>query len=173
MDALTTGLVVAVIGLVFKDQIKNAASAIKDKLQRPKKLSAELEYGQKWHDSLYNHVGRMAHTTTPELNHIKGQLQELLQEQKKPLTFHSADIVAIAADTKALFERLNMVYSETVAVKETLSATAAPKQALEDPTPIYLQALGNLAKGSSQLLERQERIEQKLIDIVTVLKSLT
>lgn len=161
MDALTLGLAALVVALVFKEKIKAALALLQSKLTRPN----QLDHGQKWHDSLYNQVVRSAAVQAAELNHIKGQLQETLQEIKKPAPLERDPLLAsIDGDVKALFQRVNLIAE---AIKE---AKESPK---EDATQLYLQSLSSLAKGSQTVLDRQEAIELHLIEITKVLKSLT
>lgn len=106
-----------------------------------------------------------------EINHIKGQMQEALQELKKPQSFSVPKdplIVDMHGDIKALFERLNMVAKQVSDVQgsvEYLEATVKAETE-RNTAKLYSEGLAGLAKASSAVLERQAKVENLLENVV-------
>lgn len=154
-----------VIGLVFKAKLKILGDKAINRLIGKNKTAEnirelQIEVG----DALYEY----RKTTQAELNHIKGQLQELLQGQKAG---QDPRIAEINGDVKALFERLNMVAKQVSDAQGSVEyvEAAVKAEAERNSTKLYSEGLAGLANACSAILERQVASEKLLSDIVNVL----
>lgn len=164
MDMVTVGLGAAVVGLVFKDRIKTAIEAIKQKI-RPGATEALI--GKL--DMLSVLERSRSERAEAELNHIKGQLQEVLQAQKQPVrSAHEADFIA-------LFERLNGLAKDVNDTRGGVEYIQAVVQASEGKAQdeLYVKSLAGITSSMSTLIERQASTEKLLVGIVELLNNLT
>lgn len=149
------------VGYILKPKLKTLALKAKAKLIQGdslKEVFAEHEF----------HSGNRYQQTRAELNHIKGQLQELLQGQKAG---QDPRIAEINGDVKALFERLNMVAKQVSDAQGSVEyvEAAVKAEAERNSTKLYSEGLAGLANACSAILERQVASEKLLSDIVNVL----
>lgn len=158
MDQLTVALVAAVLILAFKDHIGPWLNKLYIKL-KVKKSDNLLEWR---HARVMNELDRygaelMMHRG--ELNHIKGQLQEVLHRLQAP---------APAAPAV----ELSGIQTELAEVKDMLhKATNGESQA--EANSVYLQSLAGIARASEKQLEELDAIKGIMGQMVAVLNKLT
>lgn len=170
LDVVLVGLVVAV--LVFGDRLRGMASRLKYKLKalRP---SNRLDYVDKVlgdiQQNLYVRQDN-AKRLGAELDYIKGQFQEMMHKQQDTGAFQ-------ASSHAAVLEQLALIKLELVAQASVRGSIDELNRRLsnggEDINTIYLQSLAVLTKSSDATLERQEKIEGLLVQLVGQLNRLT
>lgn len=171
-EITTLALGGAVVGLVFKEKIKATAAAVKDKLQLRNKQQEDLAL-RAVHGAIASLISR-THSSNMELNHIKGQLQEVLQELKTPQSISVPKdplVVDMHGDLKAVFERLNLIAKQVSDVQGSTEylESAVKTESERNSAKLYTEGLAGLANASSAILERQVASEKLLADIVNVL----
>lgn len=125
MDKLNLALAGLVVAVLFKERLIGATNQLITKLKY-KKSDNLLGYIEARVETVSQRVLVGNEKTQTELNHIKGQMQEVLQLLKSSSS-------------------------------NELSST-------------YLESLSILAKSNSTVLERQTKIENLLVDLITAIK---
>lgn len=162
VDILHISMAGACVGVLFKDRIMAAVKKGKEKFFSSSKLKMEAQVYKKLSE-LFSEQHNLWDRSSAELNHIKGQLQEVLQTQKQhgEAIGHNLNTIAVVS-TQTL--------NEVRGLKEAADKVKPP---VIEPSQIYLEALAKLAQGSAKTLERQEQIEKLLVQLGNEIKKLT
>lgn len=158
---LLYGAIGALVLWNFKEQIKLVLHKVRVRFLSSSRVS--LESLELFLFNMSKEIRYADTLSTAELNHIKGQLQEVLQNQKLTGS-EAARIIQVSNDVEALHTRLTALQEQINSLKT---------QDNEENSGIYIQGLASLTNASNKLLERQAAIENHLLEVVSVLKKLT
>jgi transcriptional regulator NrdR family protein len=171
-----TLLIVAAVALVFSnlDKLRTATNRVKLWV-KVKTGSNRMEYMENRINTVAVHIAKGQEQSQGELNHIKGQGQEVLHRLENLHTVAAVDGAAI----REVLGKLNTMgqnvphAEELIKIRATVESMANAMQAGEGLNNIYMEALGGLAKSESAILERLQKQEQLLVSIVAALNRLT
>jgi hypothetical protein len=189
---------VAVISLVFGERIKDTAAQVYDSIKF-KLGSGQTRIVEETLGRVLGKLHNFNAAITGELNHIKGQNQEILQSAMRDnVLIHNRLNTIIEGCTKggadkaqqhgALIQELAFLrvqvdalaarptgYEDVLYVKagfeELNNRLSQPP--VEDINQTYLAALASLAKADESILSRQAKVEDLLVQLVAKLNQLT
>lgn len=191
-ENLTIVLGALVAYLLLRDKLAPIISKLKIKLRLNKTQSLIEHHAAKIGGSI-ERLGSELMLHRGEYNHIKGQLQELMQREQDAKAREAGesvaavkrhkDVLMAAAALQGILEQMNA--KPVVDVSPAMDTLAAEmgglKTALEKATgeeaaatnSLYMQSLGSLAKSQAAILEHLQKLESNQVQMVEAINRLT